>query len=347
MPDTTRLLPTIDLRSLDAPARARREALARLRAVAREIGFFYVEGHGISANLLERVAELSRRFFDLPERDKLAIEMVNSPHFRGYTRVGAELTRGDPDRREQVDIASERPTIPALPGAPPWTRLQGPNQWPAALPELRPSMQRWQDALTIATVRLLRGFAAALGQSDDAFDDAFGGAPIQHVKLIRYPGHAPGSTRQGVGAHKDNGFLTFVLQDDQGGLQIESDGGAWLDVPPRQGTFVVNIGESLEMLTNGYLRATTHRVVSPPPGSERISVAFFLGPRLDSRLPQLSLPSELAREARGISADPRNPLLREVGWNMLKGRLRSHPDVARRFYPDVESVAAGAEAENK
>ncbi len=62
---------------------------------------------------------------------------------------------------------------------------------------------------------------------------------------------------------------------------------------------------------------------------------FFLGAQLDAVVPVYTLPPELAREARGPDSDPHNPLLRDVGWNYLKGRLRSHPDVAERYYQDV------------
>ncbi len=82
------------------------------------------------------------------------------------------------------------------------------------------------------------------------------------------------------------------------------------------------------------LRATVHRVVSPPAQQQRLSIAFFLGAQLDAVVPVYTLP-ELAREARGPDSDPHNPLLRDVGWNYLKGRLRSHPDVAERYYQDV------------
>jgi isopenicillin N synthase-like dioxygenase len=78
-----------------------------------------------------------------------------------------------------------------------------------------------------------------------------------------------------------------------------------------------------------------------PPGGvaagqqQRLSIAFFLGAQLDAVVPVYTLPPELAREARGPDSDPHNPLLRDVGWNYLKGRLRSHPDVAERYYQDV------------
>ena len=65
------------------------------------------------------------------------------------------------------------------------------------------------------------------------------------------------------------------------------------------------------------------------------SAAFFLGTRLDAIVPLLPLPPALATRARGPEQDPRNPLIREVGLNYLKGRLRSHPDVARRHHTDL------------
>jgi isopenicillin N synthase-like dioxygenase len=101
------------------------------------------------------------------------------------------------------------------------------------------------------------------------------------------------------------------------------------------GSFVFNIGEMLEIATQGYLTATRHRVVSPPAGVERFSVPFFLGPRLDAVVEPLSLPAELAGAARGISEEAGNPLLAAFGENALVGWLRSHPKVAERWWPDV------------
>ncbi len=83
-----------------------------------------------------------------------------------------------------------------------------------------------------------------------------------------------------------------------------------------------------------------HRVVTPPAGRDRLSIAFFLGARLDATVPLLTLPPELAAQARGPASDPDNPLFHEVGPNYLKGRLRSHPDVARRHYADVLAAQA-------
>jgi isopenicillin N synthase-like dioxygenase len=84
-------------------------------------------------------------------------------------------------------------------------------------------------------------------------------------------------------------------------------------------------------------------VVSPPQGSDRLSVALFLGARHDATVPLLSLPPHLSAQARGVTQDPDNPLFREVGRNYLKSRLRSHPDVARRHYADLIGTALVSE----
>ncbi|ESZ18473.1 hypothetical protein X737_18050 [Mesorhizobium sp. L48C026A00] len=185
-----RIVPVLDLSRLEQGASERRTFLFDLRTAARDVGFFCLSGHGISAVEIDEVLDASRRFFALPEADKLAIEMVRSPQFRGYTRTGGELTKGKADWREQLDIGVERRPIPK-------------------------------------------------GR------DTTGGD-------------------QGVGAHKDGGFLTLLLQDDNKGLQVEYDG-SWVNVDPIPGTLVVNIGELLELASNGYLRATVHRVVTPRP----------------------------------------------------------------------------------
>ncbi|WP_338579199.1 isopenicillin N synthase family oxygenase [Pseudomonas sp. ML2-2023-6] len=328
-------LPTLDLSLLDGTAAQRQGFLEDLRHAARDVGFFYLTGHGIDSELLQQVQDHARRFFALPDRDKTAVGMINSPHFRGYNRAASEITRGKPDLREQFDLGAEREVLPTTDNSPYWARLQGPNQWPQALPTLKPLLLDWQQAMTAMSLRLLRAFAQVLALGPEAFDQLYGDKPNEHIKLMRYPGQASDESNQGVGAHKDSGFLSFLLQDQQAGLQVEIEEGRWIDALPRANTLVVNIGELLELATNGYLRATVHRVLSPAKGSERLSIAFFLGAQLDAVVPLYPLPAALLREARGPVSDPANPLFRDVGWNYLKGRLRSHPDVAQRYYADA------------
>ncbi|THF63332.1 isopenicillin N synthase family dioxygenase [Pseudothauera rhizosphaerae] len=324
--------PILDLRRFDSD---RAGFLADLREAARTDGFFYLVGHGVPDELITTVFSQSRAFFDLPEAAKLGIEMIHSPHFRGYTRTGREITRGKPDWREQIDFGAERPALRLQAGDPAWRRLQGPNQWPTELPELRPAIETWQALGVGIAHKLLRAFAVALEQPEDVFDASFLPDPTQQLKIIRYPGQGQGGG-QGCGAHKDSCFVTLLWVEREPGLQVERDG-RWIDAPPIPGAFVVNIGEALELASNGYLRATVHRVLSPPAGRDRLSVAFFPGPRLGVTIPLLQLPDALAWQATGPESDPHNPLFYNAGDNALKGRLRSHPDVAARYYADVHA----------
>ena len=331
-------LPVLDLALLELPNADQSPYLAELRTTARDVGFFYLINHGINPQLLQNVQSITQAFFALPDEEKQRVSMIHSPHFRGYNRAGVEYTREQRDQREQFDIGAERVALALQAGDPAWKRLQGPNLWPEALPQLRPVIHAWQQAMTGIALRLLRAFAKSLSLPPDAFDALYGTHPNEHVKLIRYPGQASDASQQGVGAHKDSGFLTFLLQDRQPGLQVEVTPGHWVDALPKPGAFVVNIGELLEIATNGYLRATVHRVVSPPARKERVSIAFFLGAQLDAEVPIYQLPPQLAAEAHRPTSDPANPLLREVGWNYPKGRLRSHRDVAARYYADAQNM---------
>jgi isopenicillin N synthase-like dioxygenase len=328
-------LPILDISRLDQGPDEAEAFRTELRQVTHEYGFFYLVGHGVDESLAAELIEVSRRFFALPEAAKLAISNTKSPHFRGYTRVGGELTQGRVDWREQLDIGPERPAVEIGPDTPAYLRLEGPNLWPEELPELRDVVTRWEKQLTDLGLRLLRVWAEALGAAPDVFDAAFGDRPSTLIKIVRYPSRAEPDHDQGVGAHKDIGVLTLLwVEPGKGGLQVELNG-EWIDAPPIPGAFIVNIGELLEYATGGYLRANVHRVISPSDGQDRISIPFFLNPALDSRFPILDLPPELKQHARGVTDDPNNPIYSVYGENALKSRLRSHPDVARIHHADL------------
>lgn len=326
-------IPVIDLgvlRGADSAAET-----DRLRSALHETGFLYVTGHGVPESVVEAVFAAAREFFALPLEDRLAIDEVHSPHFRGYTQLGNELTQGRADQRDQLDVGPEREPLQLGPDDPAYLRMTGPNLWPDALPSLRPAVLAWYDEARRVSIELLRCIAVALGQPADWFDPWFDDDNHDHLKVIRYPGSLVRAGDQGVGAHKDYGWLALLVQDDLGGLQVQALDGTWIDATPLPGTFVVNIGEMLEVATAGYLRATVHRVVSPPTTQDRYSIPFFLGPRLDATVPAIPLPNDLAAEARGIEDDPDNPLLSVYGENALKGWLRAHPRVAERWWSDV------------
>lgn len=328
-------LPVLDLSRLDGGGESADNFRTELRRVTHEYGFFYLVGHGVPDELTAELLDVSRQFFALPESSKLAIANTTSPQFRGYTRVGGELTQGRVDWREQLDVGPERPAVPSGPDVPDYMRLEGPNLWPADLPELRDVVQRWEAALTAVAHRLLGAWAEALGAPADVFAPAFAKDPSTLIKIVRYPGRPAESHEQGVGAHKDGGVLTLLLvEPGKQGLQVEKDG-EWIDAPPVPGAFVVNIGELLELATDGYLKATVHRVVAPSAGQDRISIPFFFNPSLTSRMPVLDLPDELRDRATGVTLDPDNPIYAVYGENALKYRLRAHPDVAGIHHADL------------
>jgi len=328
-------LPVLDFSRLDAGEEEAAAFRAELREATHEFGFFYLVGHGIDPELEKRIMTTARAFFDLPEADKLAIENRNSPQFRGYTRVGGELTQGKTDWREQIDIGPERPAVPTGDGVADYWRLEGPNLWPDALPELREVTTRWNDELSALGLRLLQAWALSLGADEHVFDATFAEKPANLIKIVRYPGKSDPTPKQGVGAHKDSGVLTLLyVEPGKGGLQVQY-GDDWIDAPPIEGAFVVNIGELLEVATGGYLKATVHRVISPLIGTDRISIPFFFSPALDTTIPILELPEELAAQATGITADPSNPIFGTYGENALKSRLRAHPDVAAIHHSDL------------
>lgn len=328
-------LPILDLARLNGSAEDAVQFRDDLRRVTHEVGFFYLTGHGISDEVIEKMMTLSRAFFALPEEEKLAIENTNSPHFRGYTRVGGELTLGKTDWREQIDIGAEREAVDsALHPEDHWI-LRGPNLWPTNLPELESVSIDWMNRLQDISRVLLAQWAESLGAPRTTFDDAYDGLSSPHLKIVRYPGETSNSSKQGVGAHKDLGVLTLLyVEDGKGGLQVEHEG-EWIDAPPVPGAFVVNIGEMLEVATNGYLKATSHRVVSPAAGEERISLPFFYGPRLDAEITRIDIAAEYQAGSRGVTKDPKNVIHSQFGQNWLKSRVRAHPNVVEAHHPHL------------
>jgi isopenicillin N synthase-like dioxygenase len=290
-------IPELDLAAWRGPDRP--QFAEQLREVGHNVGFFQLVGHGVEPEFVERHIALQTKFFDLPESDKASIDKVLSPHFRGWERVGAELTGGLPDLREQLDLSVENP-VRGLDLDPAYLRLDGPNQWlrEDILPGFRDHMGEYFRKMSAVADELLDAFSLALGLELGYLRRLFGELPLSFVKLINYPPTPDGGA--GVNAHHDAGFLTLLLQHDVGGLQVQNPDGAWIDVPVRQDAFVVNIGEMLQEMTGNYFVATTHRVIAP---ERRRSSAWFHGPDLRTPLTPLSLSDSLAD---AVAASPRH-----------------------------------------
>lgn len=321
---------TLPILYLDDFEKNQDKFLKDLRQIVSTVGFFYLKNHGIDEKLSKKLFSLSKEFFALPNDKKEEISMIHSPQFRGYSNEGGEYTDGAKDFREQIDIGTERETLKWDTNSPLWHRLEGPNLWPTQIPELKNVFLQWHKQTQNACLKLLKAFAKSLNLNDDAFEKLYGRNSYEHCKLLRYPAQNT-SSKQGVGSHKDGGLITFVLQEKQSGLQALING-EWISVPPLEGTVVVNIGEFLELATNGYLKATIHRVNLS--AKERFSIAYFLGVQLDKDIPIFDI-GDLAKESKGVDTDPKNPLLRNVAQNYFKRMIRSHPDVAKAHHSDL------------
>lgn len=332
-------LPVLDMSSArHADGSFDEDFITSLRDAAHNVGFFQITGFGASPGTAQSLLDTIAEFFALPVEEKIKLDNRTSAQFRGYTRLGAEITRGRADSREQIDFGPEREPLQNVPANAPYLRLQGHNQWPAAFPALEAAAMEWAALMQKVGSELLAALSVGLGLPEDYFAQAFSPDPAWMGKLVHYVGGGvvPEAGNQGVGAHADYGFITLLLQDRVGGLEVQPYGqDNWIAVEPIEGALVVNLGEMLEVATNGYLMATIHRVTAPPAGVDRYSVPFFFSPRLDSVIDTVPLPRQLAEAARGVSDDPLNPMLASYGANVLKGWLRAHPQTARAHYPDL------------
>jgi len=312
------------------------EFIERLRHTLHGPGFCYLVGHGVDPDLSRAVMDVAGEFFAQPESDRLAIVNTNTPHFRGYTRLGMEHTNGTSDWRDQIDIGPEHEPVEIGPGDPVWLRVRGPNQWPDSVPAMRSTVTAWMDQMAELGAAVLRAIALVLGQPPEFFVPITEPGPEVLVKIIRYPAQdEERDTGQGVGLHHDSGLVSFITQDAVGGLQVQI-GDELVDATPMPGALVMNLGEMLQIATDGYLRATKHRVVSPPAGRQRISVAYFFNPKMEATMPTIALPPDLAAEAgSGQNERDGDPIFSNYGDNWLKFRVRSHPDVAEIHHPDL------------
>ena len=270
-----RHLPVIDMSPLFNPQdKPGNDAVAdEIRAACRSSGFFYVVGHGVSAQTLADLDAASRKFFALATAEKMRIEMIHGGiAWRGYFPVGGELTSGQPDLKEGLyfgsELGADHPRV--ISGIP----LHGANLWPQSVPELQTLVLAYMAATQKAAQALLRGISLSLGLPISYFSDTYTSDPTVLFRIFHYPPSK--GTGWGVGEHTDYGLLTLLAQDSHGGLQVKSEG-QWIEAPPIEGALVCNIGDMLDRLTGGWYRSTPHRVRNSS-GEDRLSFPLFFDP---------------------------------------------------------------------
>ena len=285
--DQLRIIDVSGLRDPNAGAAAVADVAARIDEACREVGFFIVDGHGIDEVLLGDLERAARRFFALPDETKREIEMVrNGAAWRGWFAVGDELTSGEPDLKEGLYFGAELgPDDPRVAAGVP---LHGPNAFPSPVPELADLVRRHLAEMTSLGHDLLRAVALGLDLPGDHFRRNLTADPTVLFRIFHYPMVDSVAAGWGVGEHTDYGLLTLLRQDTTGGLEVRTPSG-WVDATPVPGTFVCNIGDMLERISDGRYRSTPHRV-RPPIGDAtvgRLSFPFFFDPSWDASVPGL------------------------------------------------------------
>lgn len=276
-------IPTIDL-ALPEP-----QVIRQLDAAFAAFGFCVCTNSGLSEAVMEAAFAASRDFHALPASEKAELA-INRWH-RGYiapksnttlTSSVARVTR--PNTSESLlvmhEVAHDDPRF----GAP----LQGPNQWPEGLPGFRPAVEAYRREVEALARRLAALALAALGAEPGLLAALFT-PPTEFLRLLHYAPEPAGEAADSFGSapHTDHGFLTLVVQDDTGGLEVQTRDGAWIPALPEAGAFVVNAADMLAHLSAGRWRSSPHRVKNRK-GRDRYSIAYFFDPAMDAVITPLA-----------------------------------------------------------
>jgi len=268
-------IPLIDLAPLFGDdAETKQQMAAELREACMDIGFFYVKNHRVPEAHLQDVRTQTEQFFALPEHVKTKYDIGRIKRHRGFVPVGA-LTAGpdeDPDQQEGYEVALELPADDPdyLTGS----KLFGPNVWPEELPEFQSGVYSYFESVFALGCKLFGAFALALDLPENYFNRELS-KPIAQLRLLYYP---PMENKRpeplmGIGAHTDYECFTILWQTEPG-LQVQNRNQEWIDAPPVEDTFLVNIGDMMMRWTNNLFRSTPHRVVTQTP-KKRYSFPFF------------------------------------------------------------------------
>lgn len=244
-----------------------------LATACTDVGFFYVRNHGVARKLTTELRHQAARFFEQPMTSKMELRI--NQKLRGYLPLDYSSYKGEENeaksRQEGFWIGNDRPVSDHY-------FMDGPNQWPSNLPELRDAMLAYQSALDNLTTALERSFARALGLGPDGLAPYFE-RPMTMLKLNHYPPQDKPEHESYIGVvpHSDAGAFTILWQDEGDGLEIQNKSGEWIGAPSIPDTFVINIGNIVQIWTGGRFSSTPHRVINRG-GRDRYSIPLFVYP---------------------------------------------------------------------
>ncbi|KAF3925978.1 hypothetical protein ABW20_dc0107103 [Dactylellina cionopaga] len=271
------------------PSDRKRASAKSLYDACKDVGFFYLSGHGACPDRCDYILDTVRQWMLTATKDEKALiartdaGVGQGDGARGYQKIGENVTMG----KSAIDLYATHPNTPS---SPPYAPLQGRNLWPN--PTFETIFTSYIDEILRLGAALMRCMAVALSLPEDYFEP-FITPSFWVCRAIGYPPLTPAAMEQnpgGVscGAHSDYGCWTFLLADEtRGALNVRSkDGEGWIDADPVYGAYVVNVGDMLMQWTNGLFKSTVHQVVHL--GSNyRVSVPVFFEPAWDAKISPL------------------------------------------------------------
>lgn len=270
-------IPVIDLAdSFSSNIEAKKAVAWEVHKACRDTGFFYISNHGVSDALLESQLECARKFFALDAQDKAKLDVAKSASMRGYEPMSSQtLDDGSkPDLKEGFMAGIDGEQAYTTGG-----EFNSLNQWPEAYPAMQVQTEAYIKAIENLGKHLLGVLALSLELPEDYFKDGLD-HPMITTRMLHYPPQTEVGTGNqiGAGAHTDWGMLTMLLQDDVGGLEVRNAEGEWVRAPHIPGTFVINLGDMVPVLTKGLYNSNMHRVLNTAPNRHRYSVPTFFDP---------------------------------------------------------------------
>ncbi|KAI5246906.1 oxoglutarate 3-dioxygenase [Aureobasidium subglaciale] len=278
-------IPIIDCSNLLDPSssdQAKLNVAKELDQACREVGFFYLAGHGINPTLFKNMLANAKHFFTTASKEeKEEIKVKPSGEGSGDDSRGYRVVERADAGYEALDFLRELKTE-----GPPYTKGLGRNQWPGSPSTLRSVAEDYTARLVDLGIAIMKAFAMALDVPEEVFvsriDQSF-----WQLRMAAYPGVPKDldTSNSGLYQHSDFGILTFLLTDEhRGSLKVLAPNGKdWISADPVSDALVCNIGDMLSVWTDGIYKSTQHKVLHNSENM-RISIPFFFDPNWDARI---------------------------------------------------------------